>query len=35
MNNNNIKAVLVPADVPYLYWDEENIFIGGEDLSRV
>lgn len=23
--NNNIKSVLVPADVPYLHWDEENM----------
>lgn len=22
---NNIKAVLVPSDVPYLYWDQENM----------
>lgn len=25
LQNDNIKAVLIPADVPYLYWDEENM----------
>ena len=23
--NNKIKSVLIPADVPYLYWDQENM----------
>jgi epoxyqueuosine reductase QueG len=25
LQKNNIKAVLVPADVPYIYWDKENM----------
>ena len=30
----NIKAVLIPCDDPYEYWDEENkTFVGFKDLS--